>query len=334
MNPIRRQPLLATATLLAGAILLPPLLTRGPGGNATAAEQPAEVERANLVAMARLEPASRVVHVASAADDIVSQILVREGEEVQAGQTLLVLESNALRTAELEAARLQRERVGLRPYEIEAQRARARAIEARLEHSRAEVERQRGLSEKGFSAGDEYRSALLKVRLAEEELGEARAILKQLEAGLDLQRREAENELERAGTLVEKTMIRAPIAGRILKVLVRPGERSGTRALVQMGETRVMVAVAEVHATDIRHVAEGQRARFTSAALPGPIDGVVDQVGVMIYKNDVFGEDPRAPQGLRVFEVRVRLDQSELAARFTNLEGQVRIFLEPLPASP
>jgi HlyD family secretion protein len=95
-----------------------------------------------------------------------------------------------------------------------------------------------------------------------------------------------------------------------------------------------MYAVAEVHATDIRHVHEGQRARFTSAALPEAIDGSVDQVGVMIYKNDVFGEDPRAPQGLRVFEVRVRLDESQLAARFTNLEGQVRIFLERPPASP
>jgi HlyD family secretion protein len=275
-----------------------------------------------------------VVHVAAAVDDIVSQILVREGEEVEAGQTLLVLDSNALRAAELEAARLKLERVGLQPYEIEAQRARARAIEARLEHSRAEVERQRGLSEKGFSAGDEYRNALLKVRLAAEELGEARAILKQLEAGLGLQRREAENELERAGSLVEKTVIRAPMGGRILKVLVRPGERSGTRSLLQMGQTREMYAVAEVHATDIRNVAEGQRARFTSAALPGPIDGVVDQVGVMIYKNDVFGEDPRAPQGLRVFEVRVRLDRSDLASRFTNLEGQVRIFLEQAPPSP
>ena len=129
-------------------------------------------------------------------------------------------------------------------------------------------------------------------------------------------------------------VIRAPMAGRILKVLVRPGERSGTSSLVQMGETREMYAVAEVHATDIRQVEEGQRARFTSAALPDAIDGVVEQVGVIIYKNDVFGEDPRAPQGLRVFEVRVRLDESELAARFTNLEGQVRIFLEQPPAAP
>ena len=334
MTRIPRKPLLAAATLLAGATLLPLGLMRGPGGNATAAEQPAEAERASLVAMARLEPASRVVHVAAAADDIIGQILVSEGEEVAAGQTLVVLGSNALREAEREAARLKLERVGLKPYEIEAQRARGRAIEARLEHARAEVERQRGLSEKGFSAGDEYRAALLKVRLAEEELREARAILQELEAGQDLQRREAENELEQANSQVEKTVIRAPIAGRILKVLVRPGERSGSSSLVQMGETREMYAVAEVHATDIRHVAEGQRARFTSAALPDAIDGVVDQVGVMIYKNDVFGEDPRAPQGLRVFEVRVRLDESELAARFTNLEGQVRIFLEQPPASP
>ena len=48
----------------------------------------------------------------------------------------------------------------------------------------------------------------------------------------------------------------------------------------------------------------------------------------MIYTNNIFGEDPGAPAGVRVFQVHVRLDDSTVASRFTNLEGQVRIFVD------
>ena len=47
----------------------------------------------------------------------------------------------------------------------------------------------------------------------------------------------------------------------------------------------------------------------------------------MVYTNNIFGEDPSAPSGVRVFQVHVRLDDSQVAANFTNLEGQVRIFV-------
>jgi HlyD family secretion protein len=71
----------------------------------------------------------------------------------------------------------------------------------------------------------------------------------------------------------------------------------------------------------------GQRASFTSAALPGPVEGQVTNIGALISRNNVFGEDPAAPDNARVFQVTVRLDDSTNAARFTNLEGQIKILL-------
>ena len=41
------------------------------------------------------------------------------------------------------------------------------------------------------------------------------------------------------------------------------------------------------------------------------------------------GEDPTAPRGLRIVQVRVLLEKNELAERMTNLEGQLRIHLGP-----
>jgi len=325
MSPRRTASLLSLAG--AGALFLALVpWTRG-RSEAAGAGAPAPA-RESVVALARLEPASRVVRLGAPLDDVVAEIRVREGERVERGQLLLVFASHAARAAELEAARLARERVELLPFEIEAQRARVRSGEAERAHAEREVERQQKLSQQGFLTGKEHRDAELRARVSEEALREARAALARLEGSLELERRSAENALRRAEARLLQSEIRAPIAGEVLKLSLRPGERAGGQPILHLGDTREMVAVAEVHANDIRHVAPGQRALFTSAALPGGIEGVVEQVGAAIYDNRIFGEDPSAPRGLRVFEVRVRLAESGRAARFTNLEGQVRLFVE------
>lgn len=281
----------------------------------------------SLVAMARLEPSSRVVRVGSASNDVVRQILVAEGDEVVEGQVLVLLDSYTLRGAELEAARLKLERAQLQPFEVEAQRARMRAIAAELEYAREEVGSQKGLSEKGFSAGKEFRDAQLRVLRAEEQLNESKAVLEQLEASASLQEREARNQVFQAEARLEQTMVRSPLDGQVLRITMKEGERTSPTAVVSLGSTQNMYAVGEIHANDIRQVVEGQRARFTSAALPGPLEGRVETIGAMIHTNYIAGEDPSSPLGLRVVEVRVRLEENALARQLTHLEGQLRIFL-------
>ena len=315
---------LAGATLLIGS-----QLACRQGADAAPAVSASGESRASIVAMARLEPSSRLIGLASPLGDIISEILVAPGDEVVADQILIVFKTNQIRRAERVAAELELERVALRPFEIEAQRARVRSIEAELDHARGEVESHRGLSGKGITAGRELRDAELRVRRAEEKRAEARAVLGQLEASLEIESRGAENELQLATSRLEQTLIRAPIDGRILSVRAVKGERAGNRVLIRMGQTRPMYALAEVHASEIRHISRGQRAQFSSSALPAPIDGVVEEVGVIIHRNNVFGEDPNAPAGLRVVPVRIRLEDDALAADLTNLEGQVRIDLLP-----
>jgi HlyD family secretion protein len=208
-----------------------------------------------------------------------------------------------------------------------------RAAEANLAHARSEVESQKSLSGKGFSAGKEFRDAELQVKQARESVKEMEAVLAQLEGRLALDARNAEAQAEQARQRLEQTIVRAPIAGRVLRVPVNEGERVKGRPVVQLGDTTTMYAVAEVHANDVRLVREGQPARFSSPALPDEIGGRVADVGSIIFNNAIGGEDPRAPKGLRVVRVRVRLDGDELARRLTNLEGQVRIDLQA-PASP
>ena len=108
-------------------------LSCGDGVSIQTAQAQEDRTRKSIVALARLEPASRVVDVASATPDVVKQVLVREGNEIVQGQVLVLLATYPLRSAELEEAQLELERANLKPLEVAAQEARLRAIEAELE---------------------------------------------------------------------------------------------------------------------------------------------------------------------------------------------------------
>jgi len=291
------------------------------------AADPAET-RKSLVSMARLEPASGTIRVASRTSDTVEAVLVEEGENVVSGQILVRLSGHGAQRAQLEAAELSLERAQLKLLDIEAQEARLRSAEAELTSAQNEVSSQEGLSEKGFTAGKEFRDARLRVLQAAEQQKETKTVLERMIADASLSQREAANEVEQASAQLEEKLIRSPINGRVLRMNARPGELVGASTIVSLGETKTMVAVAEVHANEIRLVQVGQSAEFTSAALPRPLEGRVEEIGEMILSNNVHGEDPRAPRGLRVVQVRVRLEPDTLAGQLTNLEGQLRINLE------
>jgi HlyD family secretion protein len=302
------------------------------GENAAAtaarADDGAGAARRTLVAMARLEPGGQVVRVAPAEEGVLAVLTVREGEAVKKGQALAYLELYQLRAAELKAAELSLERSRLGVFDVQGQEAEARSSEASLAHSESEAARQKSLVDAGLVAGKSYDDAVLEANRAREEVAKNRAALARIRPSTELSRRQAENELLQARARMERTVVRAPLDGQVLRILARVGERVGPQAVLQMGATHQMGAVAEIHANDIHLVKPGQRATFTSPALSAPLEGSVEQIGALIYRNDVFGEDPTAPENSRVIQVRVRLDDSRAAAGFTNLEGQVRIQLD------
>lgn len=92
-----------------------------------------------------------------------------------------------------------------------------------------------------------------------------------------------------------------------------------------MGDTSIMYAVAEVYETDIGSVRIGQRARVSSPVLHQPLDGVVEKIGNLIFKNDILNVDPAADADARIVEVRVRLETSAAVKKLSNLTVDVRI---------
>jgi len=185
---------------------------------------------------------------------------------------------------------------------------------------------------------DTYQLRLAEVKHAEVALDHAQRVLDrqqalkqssfQSQAAIDEARRDAElrqSELVAARARLDLANVRAPVAGQVLSIHARAGERIGPDGLLELGQTQKMYVVAEVYETDIGQVREGQTVRATSTALDSPITGKVERIGKIIGKNDVLDLDPVARMDSRVIEVFILLDHPETVAALTNLQVDVEI---------
>jgi HlyD family secretion protein len=184
-------------------------------------------------------------------------------------------------------------------------------------------------------AADE--AAVMKARAAlrngEAELGRMRPLVAQRVASQDaldtaqLHVDMARADLVAAQAVLDLDVVRAPVAGQIVRILARVGERVGPEGFAEIAQNDQMFAVAEVYETDIGRVKPGQRATVTSPAIDGPLGGVVDRIGMQIGKQDALDTDPVARTDARVVEVRVKLDDSAKVAGLSRL--QVEVAIEP-----
>jgi HlyD family secretion protein len=128
---------------------------------------------------------------------------------------------------------------------------------------------------------------------------------------------------------LEQTFLKAPVKGKVLKILARPGEMVGAlQPVFQMADLAQMVVVAEVYESDIHKIGIGQVALIASKVENArKLTGKVVAVGSIIGKNRVYDADPLADVDRRVIEVNVLLDQPEPASGLINL--QVNVEFQP-----
>jgi HlyD family secretion protein len=129
---------------------------------------------------------------------------------------------------------------------------------------------------------------------------------------------------------LELSIVRAPVAARVLEIHAGVGERLGPEGILELGRTDEMYAIAEVYETDIGRVRKNQRARITSPALSGPVEGTVEYIGLKVGKQDLIGTDPIAKTDARVIEVGIRLDNQKGAYDVSNLT-YLQVEVEILP---
>jgi HlyD family secretion protein len=260
----------------------------------------------------------------------------------------------ALGAARIEDAENRQKQVDeVQPLRIAAQEATLASLEAALANDQEILKAQLELSEKGATTVRLRDNQQTQVLRDQADINVARARLAELKRQFELDRISAatqlrlakansersksdipvaslERQVELANARAHKLTLVAPIDGRVLNVLVKPGEQIGNGPILTMGDTTVMRAVAEVYETDIGRVLIGQRATVTSRALRQPVAGKVVRIGDMVFKNDVLNVDPAARADARVVEVWIELDDAASTERLTNLTVDVLI----APAAP
>ena len=257
--------------------------------------------------------------------------------------------------AQVEEARTRLSRLDEpQQLQIRSQEAVVERLRAELADAEANLARFQALWQEGAISQQELDQKALLVRQRQEDLRAAEATLNQLrlarerdlrnaqaqvqaaEAGLKRAQAQVQlgsltRNLELAEARLERTLIRAPRAGQVLKIHTRPGEViAADQGILELGNTDQMMVVAEVYETDILRVRPGQGATISSRALAETLRGRVERVGLQIGKKDVLNTDPAADVDARVVEVYIRLDPESSArvAGLTNLQVNVAIDVE------
>jgi HlyD family secretion protein len=315
-----------------------------------AQEAAASAALPTVVGLGYLEPTSTVVTLAAPASGDaarVAELRVAEGDAVQAGQLLAVLDSAARLEAQLDSALVQvdlkrlmlaRQRLEI-DSSLKAKRAALARALADLNVARAEYQRQHELVPQGAVSEAQFEASDKDFLNAQANVDEKEAALRRTEAVApgairghhsalidvavtekELAAAEADARVARAS--LDQARVLAPFAGRVIAIKSRAGERVGSEGLLELGAVQNMRAVIEVYQTDIHRVRIGQDVELHAQALPGAVKGSVQRIGMAVKRQTVINNDPATSTDARVIDVIVALDPdtSRALAGFSRLQ--------------
>ncbi|PCJ84361.1 MAG: ABC transporter permease [Hyphomicrobiales bacterium] len=301
-----------------------------------------------IVGLGKLLPEGDVRTVAppfGAGDARIATLFVKEGSKVAQGDTLAGLDNeqnivaiieNAKAIVAAREATLNQVRSSVQASQNEARAALQRAKSA-LQNFQSELDRAQALFDRGFTTravldqkqsardqaqGDVERLTATLSRYVTNSINEQPDVIvaaRNVDAAV--------SDLKRAKSDLSKSLVYAPISGTILKIHVHPGERPGSKGILDIGNIDKMTADIEVYQTEIGAVVLGASVELTAEALSRPLKGIVTKIGLEVGTQTLVGSSPAANTDARVVTVTATLDKasSEAAKRFTNLQVLARI---------
>ncbi|MFC1696231.1 efflux RND transporter periplasmic adaptor subunit, partial [Pseudomonadota bacterium] len=237
---------------------------------------------------------------------------------VKAGDLLAVTDTAAVMEALTQEAEVG---VEFAERELEAARSKARETCVRADVAANEAERRARLRAQGVAGEEEADSARGEAEAQKASCASASTAIRLSETGIEV----ARARLNRVQQQWQRSFIRAPFDGRVIDIMVRPGELISVAGVLELARVDRMFAIAEVYETDIRQVKTGQRATISSKALNAEVSGTVKYIRQKVQKQDEIGTDPAARKDARIVEVEIELDDSETVAGLTNLQVEVVI---------
>jgi HlyD family secretion protein len=255
----------------------------------------------------------------------VDKILVKEGDGVQAGQLVAIMQNEDLKAAvqraegELAVARskLVEVRAGARVEEIKEATAAWEGAQAALQESGSQLKRYRDLRAQGMVSAatlDERQRAYDSARAGADQAEQRKRLL---EAGprpetvslYENQVRLAEAALGYNRRLLDKTYVRSPIAGTVIQRYLDEGEGVTPEIpILGIADLDKIWLNVEVDETDIGKVKVGDAVEVTSDAYRGTtFKGRVKQIANYAGGRKIRPSNPAVNLGLKVVQVKIEL---------------------------
>jgi HlyD family secretion protein len=316
----------ALAVILTGNYPLQIKVTTSGGDSSYAASAVQQQWMAS--APGRIEPRSGLIRIGTSLPGKVEAVAVVMNDKVSEGEVLIRVEDKEARArlaaAEAKAATTKKDRDAVaipagRESVSKAEDAvftAERAVtSARFELDDALTANRKNSSNPNALANARRRLADANDRLRQEQSAFATAQNKggvpapnALEAGLIA----ARSDVTLAETMLDKTRIRAPIAGTVLQINAKLGELvapSVELPLVVMGDMSVVRVRAEVDDADVAKIKKDQRAFVKSAAYPGKeYDGKVVELSPSLAFPRMGSRGARRATDVEVMEVLIDLE--------------------------
>jgi HlyD family secretion protein len=319
---------LIPAILLAGATAA--YTTRGSSSSNKPAVARAVGRDPRLIAApGRVEPVSEEIKIASEIAGRLRSVPVEEGDRVRRGQMVAELSNDDYRArrdsaqAELamKEAELRRVVNGSRDQERREALAAVTEADAVLANAQAEMQRRDALYRTGDVARSEAERTEREYYVAKARYQAAKQHYSFVDADAreeDRSRAEADVALARARlaeaeATLEKTIIRSPIDGVVLRRYLKTGESVSDKPdtpIVSVGDPSVWRIRVDVDETDVARIHLGQRAYATADAYGDrKFWGRVVRVGEILGRKNVRTDEPTERVDTKILETLVELDK-------------------------
>lgn len=287
-----------------------------------------------IAAAGRVEPVSEEVTLASQMPGRLAAVPVEEGDRIRRGQVVATLVNEDYRARvqyaraqlQLKEAELRRLLNGTRDQE--RREAEAAVVEAKavMENARAEMERRRTLHQSGDLSRSEFERAEREFRVAQArvEAASQRSSFVSADARDDERlRAEAEvasaaAQVREAQAMLEKTIVRSPLTGVVLRKHRRAGESvsdSFDTPIVTVADNSRLRVRMDVDETDVAKIQTGQKVYVTADAYGDrKFWGEVVRVGRVLGRKNVRTEEPTERVDTKILETLVDLEDASLPA--------------------
>jgi HlyD family secretion protein len=278
----------------------------------------------------RVEPSSEDIKIGSELSGRLKIVNVEEGDAIHHGEVLAELE-NADYRAQVESARanvvakeatLRKVINGARHQERAEAWSSVNEAKAVMENSQAELHRRQELFAAGVVSREEldrfareadvakakYEAAVQQHALVDDHAREEDQAFAEADVKL------ARAQFEEAEARYEKTFVRSPIDGTVLRKHHRSGESVSNSSTVPdpiltIGDRKILRVRVDVDETDVGKVSVGQRAYVTADAYgKQKFWGHIVRVGQQLGPKNVRTDEPTEKVDTKILETLVELD--------------------------